>query len=109
MHVPPGVEPFKRVALMLPLPLTLSDAPVPTTIAAVVFVPAVMALKAEDPPVGVQRELSGLMHTRRFVPLSTYRRPRPAAGAPGDVILAMSTKPLISAPHALDTNNKTEK
>lgn len=38
------------VAVIVPEPEVVSDAPVPTTIAAVVFVLEVKALKAEDPP-----------------------------------------------------------
>ena len=34
------------VALIVPVPLTVSEAPLPTTIAALVFVPLVMAEKA---------------------------------------------------------------
>ena len=43
-------EPFTRLALMLPLPAVVSDAPVPTTIAAAVLVPEVSAEKALPPP-----------------------------------------------------------
>jgi hypothetical protein len=45
-----NVAPPKVVALIVPEPVTFKDAPEPTSIAAVVFVPEVMALNAELPP-----------------------------------------------------------
>jgi hypothetical protein len=48
--VPAKAVPFRAVALFVPVPLTVSDDPLPSTIAAVVFVPLVMVLKAGEPP-----------------------------------------------------------
>jgi hypothetical protein len=42
------------VALIVPVPLIVNDAPEPTTIAAVVFVALVIALKAVPEPVDCQ-------------------------------------------------------
>ena len=43
-------SPVTDVAPMVPVPVTARDAPEPTTMAAVVFVPPVIAEKADPPP-----------------------------------------------------------
>lgn len=65
------VFPFTEVELIVPDPDTVSEAPVPTIIAAVVFVPLVMALKAAlDPVTQVQVEmlLEGVPHCKSCPP-----------------------------------------
>lgn len=44
------VAPFSIEALIVPVPVKFNEAPEPTTIAAAVFVPPVIAENATDPP-----------------------------------------------------------
>ena len=79
-----------------PLKFTFNDAPTPTIIAAVVFVPLVIALNAMDDTAGKQEDASGFVHVS-VLDEPIARRPKEVGGLPGVVIFARSKAPFISA------------